>query len=176
MGGDTSLDIVGRNKPVEVPDPEDSSTMEESVVTFSRQRRKEPLVGDLGSSPESVGRIRISARNFVFYLSHARPNTPVTGSRTPPGCWCSPFRRAWPPSLPPWGCDTLVESTDPEPLDLSRDQVHMEWETVVVTRKVDPERAHVILMLIPCIPVVHFLIFKGGGRIHHKGSMVLCPN
>ena len=38
------------------------------------------------------------------------------------------------------GCDTLVESTDPEPLDLSRDQVHMEWETVVVTRKVDPER------------------------------------
>jgi hypothetical protein len=49
------MDIVGRNKPVEVPDPEDSSTMEESVVTFSRQRRKEPLVGDLGSSPESVG-------------------------------------------------------------------------------------------------------------------------
>ena len=49
------MDIVGRNKPVEVPDPEDSSTMEESVVTFSRQRRKEPQVGDLVSSPESVG-------------------------------------------------------------------------------------------------------------------------
>ena len=33
-------------------------------------------------------------------------------------------------------CDTLVESTDPDPLD----QVHMEEETVVVTRRVDPER------------------------------------
>jgi hypothetical protein len=29
--------------------------MEKSVVTFSRQRRKESLVGDLVSSPESVG-------------------------------------------------------------------------------------------------------------------------
>ena len=29
---------------------------------------------------------------------------------------------------------------DPDPLDLSRDQVHMEEETVVVTRRVDPER------------------------------------
>jgi hypothetical protein len=38
------------------------------------------------------------------------------------------------------GCDTLVESTDPDPLDLSRSQVHMEGETVVVTRRVDPER------------------------------------
>jgi hypothetical protein len=36
------------------------------------------------------------------------------------------------------GWDTLVESTDPDPLDLSRDQVHMEGETVVVTRRVDP--------------------------------------
>ena len=54
-GGGGKMDIVGRNKHVEVKDPEDSSTMEESVVTFSRQRRKEPLVGDLGSSPESVG-------------------------------------------------------------------------------------------------------------------------
>jgi len=26
------------------------------------------------------------------------------------------------------GCDTLVESTDPDPLDLSRDQVHSEGE------------------------------------------------
>jgi hypothetical protein len=49
------MDIFGENKPTEVPDPEDSSTMEKSVVTFSRQRRKEPLVGDLVSSPESVG-------------------------------------------------------------------------------------------------------------------------
>ena len=54
-GGGGEMDLVGENKPVEVPDPEDSSTMEESVVTFSRQRRKEPLVGDLVSSPESVG-------------------------------------------------------------------------------------------------------------------------
>ena len=38
------------------------------------------------------------------------------------------------------GRDALVESTDPDPLDLSRDQVHMEGETVVVTRRVDPER------------------------------------
>jgi hypothetical protein len=38
------------------------------------------------------------------------------------------------------GRDTLVDSTDLDPLDLSRDQVHMEGETVVVTRKVDPER------------------------------------
>jgi hypothetical protein len=38
------------------------------------------------------------------------------------------------------GCDTLVESTDPDPLDMSRDQVNMEGETVVVTRRVDPER------------------------------------
>ena len=38
------------------------------------------------------------------------------------------------------GRATLVESTDPEPFDLSMDQVHMEWETVVVTRKVDPDR------------------------------------
>jgi hypothetical protein len=37
-------------------------------------------------------------------------------------------------------CDTLVESTDPDPLDLSRDQIHMEEETVVVTRRVDHER------------------------------------
>ena len=46
--------------------------------------------------------------------------------------------------------DTLVESTDPDPLDLSRDQVHsegeqlkhecMEGETMVVTGKVDPGR------------------------------------
>ena len=49
------MDIVGGNKPVEVPDPEESSTMEESVVTFSRKRRKEPLVGNLFSSPDSVG-------------------------------------------------------------------------------------------------------------------------
>jgi hypothetical protein len=54
-GGGGEMDLVGGNKPVEVPDPEDSSTMEESVVTFSRQRHKEPLVGDLVSSPERVG-------------------------------------------------------------------------------------------------------------------------
>jgi len=47
------MDLVGGNKPVEVPDP-DSSTMEESVVTFSGQQRREPLVGDLVSSPETV--------------------------------------------------------------------------------------------------------------------------
>ena len=33
------MDLVGGNKPVEVPDTEDNSTMEESVVTFSGQRR-----------------------------------------------------------------------------------------------------------------------------------------
>ena len=49
------VDLVGGNGPVEVPDQEDSSKMEVSVVTFSGQRRKEPLVGDLVSSPESVG-------------------------------------------------------------------------------------------------------------------------
>jgi len=49
------MDLVGENKPIEVPDPEDSSTMEESVVTFSGQRHKKPLVGDLVSSPETVG-------------------------------------------------------------------------------------------------------------------------
>ena len=49
------MDLVGGNKPKDVPDPEDSSTMEESVVTFSGQRRKESLVGDLVSYPESVG-------------------------------------------------------------------------------------------------------------------------
>jgi hypothetical protein len=51
------LAIRGGLRPHElpVPDPEDSSTMEKSVVTFSRQRRKESLVGDLVSSPESVG-------------------------------------------------------------------------------------------------------------------------
>jgi hypothetical protein len=38
------------------------------------------------------------------------------------------------------GRDTLVDSTDPDPLDLSRDQVHMQGETVMVTRKMDPER------------------------------------
>ena len=48
------------------------------------------------------------------------------------------------------GCDTLVESTDLDPLNLSREQVHseteelkhegMEGETVVVTGRVDPER------------------------------------
>ena len=54
-GGGGEMDFVGGNKPVEVPDPEDSSTMEESVVTFSGQQRKEPLVGGLVSSPESVG-------------------------------------------------------------------------------------------------------------------------
>jgi 4-alpha-glucanotransferase len=54
-GGGREMDLVGRNKAVEVPVPEDSSTMEESVVTLSGQRRKEPLVGDLFSSPESVG-------------------------------------------------------------------------------------------------------------------------
>ena len=48
------MDLAWGNKPVEVPDPEDSSTMEESVVTFSGQRRKEPLVGDLVSLPEIV--------------------------------------------------------------------------------------------------------------------------
>jgi hypothetical protein len=38
------------------------------------------------------------------------------------------------------GRDIIVDSTDPDPLDLSRDQVHREEETMVVTRKVDPER------------------------------------
>ena len=47
-------------------------------------------------------------------------------------------------------CETLVESTDPEPLDLSRDQVHskrkelkhegIEGEAMVVTGMVDPGR------------------------------------
>jgi hypothetical protein len=53
------MDLAWGNKPVEVPDPEDSSTMEESVVTFSGQRRKEPLVGDL----ESVG----SSMDFLIF-------------------------------------------------------------------------------------------------------------
>ena len=44
------MDPVGGNKPVEGPDPEGSSTM----VTLSGQQRREPLVGDLVSSPESV--------------------------------------------------------------------------------------------------------------------------
>ena len=44
------MDPLGGNKPVEVPDSEDSSTM----VTFSGKQHKEPLVGDLVSSPESV--------------------------------------------------------------------------------------------------------------------------
>jgi hypothetical protein len=38
------------------------------------------------------------------------------------------------------GRATLVESTDLDPLDLSRNQVHMEGETVVTTRRVDTER------------------------------------
>ena len=54
-GGGGEMDLVEGNKPVEVPDPEDSSTTEESVVTFSGQRRNKPLVGDLVSYPESVG-------------------------------------------------------------------------------------------------------------------------
>jgi hypothetical protein len=28
----------------------------------------------------------------------------------------------------------------------------------------------------PCIPLVHFLIFKERGPIYHKGSLVPCPN
>ena len=51
------MDLVWGNKPMEVPDPEDSSPMEESVVTFSGQRPTEPLVGDLVLSPESVGQV-----------------------------------------------------------------------------------------------------------------------
>ena len=35
---------------------------------------------------------------------------------------------------------TLLLRADRDPLDLSRDQVHLEGETVVVTRRVDPER------------------------------------
>jgi len=48
------VDLAGGNGPVEVPDPEDSSTMVESVITFSGQQSREPLVGDLVSSPEGV--------------------------------------------------------------------------------------------------------------------------
>jgi hypothetical protein len=48
-GGGGEMDLVEGNKPVEVPDPEDSSTTEESVVTFSGKRRNKPLVGDLVS-------------------------------------------------------------------------------------------------------------------------------
>ena len=51
------MDPVGGNKPVEVPDSEDSFTM----VAFFGQQRSEPLVGDLISSPESsvgLGRMR----------------------------------------------------------------------------------------------------------------------
>ena len=44
------MDPLGGNKPVEVPDSEESSTM----VTFSGKQHREPLVGDLVSSPESV--------------------------------------------------------------------------------------------------------------------------
>jgi hypothetical protein len=40
--------------------------MEESVVTFSGQRRKEPLVGDLVSSPESVGSNMEKRENAVL--------------------------------------------------------------------------------------------------------------
>jgi hypothetical protein len=55
------MDPVGRNKPVEVPDPKDSSTM----VTLSGQQRREPLVGDLVSSPESVVMGGENARDSV---------------------------------------------------------------------------------------------------------------
>ena len=65
-GGGGEMNLVGGNKPVEVPDPEDSSTMEESVVKFSGQRRKEPLVGDLVSSPESVGSNMEKRENAVL--------------------------------------------------------------------------------------------------------------
>ena len=64
--GGGEMDYVGENKSVEVPNPEDSSTMEESVVTFSGQRRKEPLVGDLVSSPESVGSNMEKRENAVL--------------------------------------------------------------------------------------------------------------
>ena len=64
--GGGEMDHVGGNKSVEVPNPEDSSTMEESVVTFSGQRRKEPLVGDLVSSPESVGSNMEKRENAVL--------------------------------------------------------------------------------------------------------------
>ena len=57
------MDLVGGNKPVEVPDSQDSSTMEESVVTFSGKRRK---VGDLVSSPESVGSSMEKRENAVL--------------------------------------------------------------------------------------------------------------
>jgi hypothetical protein len=58
QGGGVEMVLDGGNKLVEVPEPEDSSRMEESVVTFS----------------VSLKRKRISARNFVIYLFHARPN------------------------------------------------------------------------------------------------------
>ena len=38
------------------------------------------------------------------------------------------------------GCDTPLGSPDLDTFDLPRDHVHMEGETVVVTRRVDPER------------------------------------
>jgi hypothetical protein len=62
------MDLVGGNKPVEVPDPEDSSAMEESLVTFSGQRRKEPLVGDL----ESVGSSMEKRKDAVLERNGAR--------------------------------------------------------------------------------------------------------
>jgi hypothetical protein len=228
--------------------------MEESVVTFSGQRRKEPLVGDFVSSPESVGsnmeKREDAALDMDIYRlerNGARENTGsnpedvstgegmvamLSGTRnTKPlvGYWTqslenvrssveeiedkvpcrdtfpfegnrvrentgsgvkgtfiltenqTPFMVDWTPSLEnekvydmdaggtiplsdlhqpgkalgsrvadvrngahhesaAEGRDTLVESTHPDPLDLSRDQVHMEGETVVVTMRVDPER------------------------------------
>jgi hypothetical protein len=253
-GGGREMDLVGENKPVEEPDPEDSSMMEESVVTFSGQRCKEPLVGDLVSLPESVGSnmqkredtvlgmdIYRLERNGARENAGSNPDDVSTGEgmgvtfsetgNTKPlvGYWTQspesvrssveemednvpcrdmyPFDGNWvrentgsgvedtliwaenqtpfmvdrTPSLEnekvydrdagdsislndlhqlgkalgsrvaavgngahhesaDEGCVTLVESTDPDPLDLSRDQVHMEGETVVVTRRVDPER------------------------------------
>ena len=251
--GGGEMDLVGGNKPVEVPDPEDSSTMEESVVTFSGQRRKEPLVGDLVSSPESVGSNMEKRENAVLGMdilvyrlerngarenAGSNPEDVSTGEgmaatlsgtgNTKPlvGYWTQspesvrssvgeiedtvpcrdtyPFEGNWvrentgsgvegtliwtenqtpfmvdrTPALEnekvydrdagdtiplsdlhqlgkalgsrvadvgngahhesaAEGCDTLV---DTDPLDLSRDQVHMEGEIVVVTRRVDIER------------------------------------
>jgi hypothetical protein len=61
------MDLVGGNQPVEVPELEDSSTMEESLVTFSGQRRKEPLVEDLESVWSSMEKRKDAVLGMDIY-------------------------------------------------------------------------------------------------------------
>jgi hypothetical protein len=77
--------------------------MEESVVTLSGEQRKEPLVGDLVSSPESVGSNMEKREDAVLGMDIYRLER--NGTRENAGANPEDIStgKGWRPRSPEWG-------------------------------------------------------------------------